>query len=156
MKRTVRRVNPRSSRVQVRRSALHGQGVFALVRMKSGAVVDHYEGQRYSPDEVGGRDWNNALTYAFGLSDGTVIDGATGGNATRHLNHACEPNCKAFEYDAEDGSIRLVIETIRPIAPGDELTLDYALQIGDDDSRDYPCACGASTCRGTLAEVVKG
>jgi uncharacterized protein len=78
------------------------------------------------------------------------------GNATPHLNHACEPNCKAFEYDAKDGSIRLVIETIRPIAPGDELMLDYALQIGDDDPPDYPCACRASTCRDTLAEVVKG
>jgi SET domain-containing protein len=135
---------------------VHGLGVFASLPLKAGALVDHYEGRRYSADEAERRDWNDELTYVFGLSDGSFIDGATGGNATKHLNHACEPNCQAFELDAEGGSIRLIIETVRPIARGEELTIDYALQIGDDDPGRYPCACGASTCRGTLAEVKTG
>lgn len=150
---TRQKSGPRSERIHVKQSPLHGQGVFASVALRPGMVVGHYEGRRYSAEEAAQRDWNRALTYLFTLSDGTLIDGAAGGNATRHLNHACEPNCQAFEFDAEDGSLGLVIETLRAIAPGEELTIDYALQIGDEDPRDYPCACGAAACRGTLAEV---
>jgi len=41
--------------------------------------------------------WNDQLTYPFGLSDGSIIDDAEGGNATRHINHACVPNVEVVE-----------------------------------------------------------
>ncbi len=96
-------------------------------------------------------DWDGQLTYLFGLSDGSVIDGGQGGNETRHLNHACEPNCEAIEYYDEDGRLMVRIETIRRLVAGDELFLDYALVVDTtDDPSDYPCHCGVSRCRGTL------
>jgi hypothetical protein len=36
---------------------------------------------------------------------------------------------------------------LRDIQAGEELTYDYCLYDGDDES---PCACGAKACRGTL------
>ena len=83
--------------VEVRHSSVHGHGVFAARELPPGALVGVYAGRRYAVHEASAMTWDDGLTYLFGLSDGTLIDGAQGGNATRHLNHACEPNCEAVE-----------------------------------------------------------
>jgi len=138
--------------VVVRRSGVHGLGVFALRRLRAGQVIGHYTGRYYAPDETH-PGWNDQLTYLFGLSDGSVIDGAEGGNATRHINHACVPNVEAVERRAADDELLIVVRTIRAIRAGDELFLDYALVIDGDDPSDYPCACGTDACRGTMAAL---
>ena len=137
--------------VHVRNSRVHGRGVFAREPLASGVVVGVYAGQRYGADELEHHVWDDGLTYLFGLSDGSVIDGAIGGNATRFLNHACDPNCEAVEFYDGDDRLCVRIETLCAIAVGEELTLDYALQIEDRDPSDHPCHCGAARCRGTLA-----
>jgi SET domain-containing protein len=43
-------------------------------------------------------------------------------------------------------------ETLRAIARGEELTIDYALQ-AEESPAHVPCACGSHTCRGTLLDV---
>lgn len=143
---------PTPQHIEVRQSAIHGYGVFAVRKLPAGALVGVYAGRRYAADEAADMVWDDRLTYLFGLSDGTVIDGADGGNATRHLNHACEPNCEAIEDYDDDGRLSVRIETLKAIAPGEELFLDYALDIDkQDDPADYPCRCGRAGCRGTLA-----
>lgn len=141
--------------VEVRGSPIHGHGVFALRPIPAETLIGRYEGRRYTPDEVESRPWNQALTYVFGLSDGTIIDADEGGNATRHVNHACEPNCIAYEVEDESGRLDIVIETLRPIDAGEELLLDYALDVGDEDPSRYACRCGSPTCRGTMVGPVR-
>ena len=138
------------SAVEVRRSDVHGRGVFALRNLRAREVIGHYAGRRYGPDDTH-PGWNDQLTYLFGLSDGSVIDGAQGGNATRHINHACVPNVEAVERRGADDALVLVVRTVRALRAGDELFLDYALVIDGDDPADYPCACGTDACRGTMA-----
>ena len=105
-----------------------------------------------SPLEVEATDWESHLTYLFGLSDGTVIDGAQGGNALRYLNHSCSPNCEAVEAWASDGTLRLDIITLRDIRAGEKLCLDYALTIDTTHAPGaYPCGCSSVACRGTMA-----
>lgn len=142
---------PHEDPIEVRNSSVHGQGAFAARPLQRGRPVGTYGGRRYAPGEVAERDWNNGLTYVFGLSDGSIIDGGEGGNATRHLNHSCAPNCVAFEVATEEGDTQVVIEARRRIRVGEELFIDYALDIGDDDPAEYPCRCGAPKCRGTMA-----
>jgi hypothetical protein len=59
------------------------------------------------------------------------------------VNHSCEPNV------GMGGSVLLV--SMRDIAAGEELTIDYALFLGDPGFA-MECRCGTAACRG----VVKG
>jgi SET domain-containing protein len=141
-------MTPDTPSIDVRPSGIHGLGAFAARRLERAETIGEYAGRRHHPDAEG--DWNHELTYVFGLSDGSFIDGSEGGNATRHINHSCAPNCTAFEVEDADGGLRIVIEAARRIEPGEELFIDYALDVGDENPADYPCRCGARRCRGTL------
>lgn len=59
----------------------------------------------------------------FEVSADLVIDGGVGGNASRFINHSCEPNCVV-----EIAGNRVHIHAAREIAPGEELTFDYAYE----------------------------
>jgi len=139
--------------IEVRSSGIHGLGVFATADMPSETPIGRYTGRRSSAEDVAARDWDASLTYLFGLSDGSVIDGARGGNATRHLNHSCAPNCQAFEVQGPGGRLTVQIETLLPVSRGDELSIDYALNMDAGRPEDFPCRCGAPACRGTMLAV---
>lgn len=137
--------------IRTGRSNVHGEGAFAARDLREGERIGVYEGRRLTPRQVRRRDWDLDLTYVFGLADGSVIDASSGGNATRHLNHSCAPNCVAYEeVDAIEGAI-VVFYALRAIARGEELFLDYSLQIDEaEDPGRFACACGAAECRGTM------
>ncbi|MDB5847151.1 MAG: protein-lysine N-methyltransferase [Rhodoferax sp.] len=142
--------------IEVRHSPVHGHGVFAKVDLPAGSFLAQYEGRRYTAYQMGRGDWDDKVTYLFGLSDGTTIDGAQGGNVTRHLNHACVPNCEAVEDSekpagAKRKRLAVRIFTTAPVAKGEELFLDYALTIDNEaDRAAYRCFCAAEACRGDM------
>jgi SET domain-containing protein len=76
-----------------------------------------------------------------------VIDGGRGGNGARWLNHACMANCEAIE---EAG--RVYIDALRDIQPGEELLIDYALEIPpkarEDSSSEYTCLAAPDVAAG--------
>ena len=135
-----------------RTSSIHGSGLFALRDIQSAEHIGAYEGRRYGPQVE--REWDGGSVYVFRLSDGSVIDGADGGNESRHINHCCEPNCAAYEIESGDGSLGIVIKTLRSVQRGEELFLDYSLDADQADERAFSCACGASRCRGTMLRDV--
>ena len=138
----------------VRKSPIHGRGVFALAPLAKGTLIVEYKGRRTSWDEAtalpDSDPDNPAHTFLFGLEDGRVIDARRGGNAARWINHSCDPNCEAFEDEAS----RVFIEARRPIRRGEELTYDYRLAVDGRLSKrertQYVCRCGARKCRGSL------
>ena len=138
----------------VRRSAIHGRGVFATDVIRRGERIIEYKGQRATWDEAMERpdsDPNDpAHTFLFELDDGRVIDARVRGNAARWINHSCAPNCQTFE----DERGRVFIEARRKIQPGEELTYDYKLivdgRLSKAERAQYVCRCGKRGCRGTL------
>lgn len=140
-------------RWEVRFSTIHGYGVFAAERIRKGARILEYTGERITPDEASRRYDDEASDLAhvllFSVDDETVIDGGAGGSEARFVNHSCEPNCEALSLGG-----RIFIVALRPIAPGEELTYDYRLDLPGRHTaavkRRYPCRCGAPSCRGTL------
>jgi hypothetical protein len=136
----------------VRHSPIHGRGVFATVEIPKGTRIIEYTGERISHDEANARYSSTdgaALVLLFTVDKTTVIDAAVGGNDARFINHSCTPNCRSVK---EDG--RIFIEARRRIAPGEELTYDYRLEVNALERKRgavlYPCACGSARCRGTL------
>ena len=144
---------PRGRRVQVRRSGVHGKGVFALQPIRAGETVIEYVGERITWKEALRRHPHDPSqpnhTFYFHIDDQHVIDANVGGNAARWINHACDTNCEADEQDG-----RVFIKAVRDIEPGEELFYDYGLVIDGRLTaklkREYPCHCGSPNCRGTL------
>jgi len=138
----------------VRRSGIHGRGVFAARKIRKGTCILEYKGRRSTWDDAMKRPDSNpedpAHTVLFGLDDGTVLDPRVRGNAARWINHSCDPNCDS--YEDEEG--RVFIEARRTIRPGEELSYDYQLEIDEPLTKReralYACHCGARSCRGSL------
>ena len=65
----------------------------------------------------------------------------------RIFNHSCEPNC-GYLVRAADEILEVV--AIRPIAAGEELTVDYATFEEEIEHMPGPCLCGAPSCRGRI------
>ena len=140
-------------RIQVRKSGVHGKGVYALRDIAAGESLIEYIGEII--------DWKEALrrhphdpsdpnhTFYFHIDEKHVIDANVGGNASRWINHACEPNCEADETDG-----RVFIKALRDLAPGEELFYDYGLVIDERLTpklkKQYQCRCGSPVCRGTM------
>jgi SET domain-containing protein len=142
-----------SRRIQVRRSGVHGKGVFAVQNIAEGETIIEYVGEvitwkealRRHPHDP--KDPNH--TFYFHIDEERVIDAKYGGNSSRWINHSCDPNCEA---DEEDG--RVFVKALRNIKAGEELNYDYGLIIDEPYTKklkaEYPCWCGAKLCRGTL------
>jgi SET domain-containing protein len=140
-------------RIQVRRSGVHGKGVFALAPIAKGETVIEYVGEiitwpvalRRHPHDPS--DPNH--TFYFHIDDKRVIDAKVGGNAARWINHACQPNCEADEVDG-----RIFIKARRALKPGEELFYDYGLVIDERYTpklkKQFECRCGTRKCRGTM------
>ena len=148
-----REASKRKALYVVRRSEIHGRGVFAARPITKGTRIIEYKGRRISnrlanelyPDDGEGP----THTFLFELDNDIVIDAGQRGNAARWINHSCDPNCEAVE---EEG--RIYIEACRAIGLGEELGYDYRINLDERHSlrekRRWPCFCGAKSCRGTL------
>ena len=140
-------------RIQIRRSGVHGKGVFAVAPIPKGEVIIEYKGEIITWPEAQRRHPHDPSdpnhTFYFHIDDERVIDAKHGGNAARWINHACEPNCEADETDG-----RIFIKSLRALKPGEELFYDYGLIIDERYTpklkKQYECRCGSKKCRGTM------
>jgi SET domain-containing protein len=140
-------------RIQVRRSGVHGKGVFALQDLAEGETLIEYVGEIISWDEAQDRHPHDPQdpnhTFYFHVNEDKVIDALHGGNSSRWINHSCAPNC-----EADEDNERVFIKALRNIKAGEELNYDYGLIIDEPYTKkllaEYPCWCGAKNCRGTL------
>jgi SET domain-containing protein len=139
----------------VRRSRIHGRGVYAARRIRSGTRIVEYVGDRITHEEADARydmkAEDDGHTFLFVVDDDLCIDAGVGGNAARYINHKCEANCETIIEGR-----RVFIEAIRTIQPGEELGYDYQLTWETTDDPEelalYTCRCGAPNCRGTMLD----
>lgn len=152
-KRKPRLIAARPELVRVRRSRVHGQGVFARRRIRKGTRIIEYLGDRVSHKEADRRYEDKTTadnhTFLFIVDRGVVIDATHNGNDARFINHGCDPNCESVIEDR-----RVFIEAIRTIQPGEELCYDYQIGRDKDDPANvdeiFACRCGADECRGSM------
>ena len=147
------------SPLEIRRSGIQGLGAFAARKIRKGARIIEYVGERITSKEADERYDDEGMgrhhTFLFAIDEDVTIDGAIAGNDSRYINHCCAPNCEAVD---EDG--RIFIFATKRILEGEELSYDYQydLDLGPEDAElkeRYVCHCGADTCRGTIVKPVK-
>ena len=102
-------------------------GVFARQDIPAQTIVGVFDGiaEVFSVDERGAVDWrghDGGWSIHLKLHDRklyTIMPNSKEGiNGIDFINHSCEPNCQA------DAGV-LVVETTRPIAKNEQLTLNY-------------------------------
>jgi len=128
-------------KVEVHRSSA-GLGLFASEPMRKGAIIIEYVGNRLKTadaDRKGGK-------YLFEVSSRTTIDGSPRWNTARYANHACQPNAEPVIHGS-----RIMIEAVRDIASGEEITFDYGKEYFDEFIRPHGCRCASCAAGGAPA-----
>ncbi|MBF6617178.1 SET domain-containing protein [Pollutimonas thiosulfatoxidans] len=144
----------------VKKSTLHGKGVFAARDIPAGTQILEYRGQRITSEEADEMHPVNPddpfHTFFFSLSSGKIINGGKRGNDAKWINHSCGPNCEAQE---DDSGKRVYVVALEDIAAGSELFYDYGLimdgRITKKLREQYRCLCGTANCRGTMLALRK-
>jgi SET domain-containing protein len=148
-----------SRRIVCRRSAIHGNGVFAAAPLAAEVTLVEYRGRLLTHKQADkaypGADTGH--TFLFILNEKYVIDANVDGNVARWINHSCDPNCRAVMEEDAGGNKRLdrvLIETLRPIKEGEELTYDYGISLEERHTprlkKIWGCRCGKPGCIGTM------
>lgn len=143
-----------------RRSPIHGNGVFAIAEIPAETELIEYQGRLLThaqADRLYDGSSDTGHTFLFTLNDHYVIDANVDGNVARWINHSCAPNCRAVVEENQEGKRkqdRVLIETLRQINPGEELTYDYGISLGERQTprlkRIWACHCGDAACTGTM------
>jgi SET domain-containing protein len=142
----------------VRHSPIHGTGVFAARDIAAEEEIIEYAGRRITQAQADAEyPDDDGHTFLYVLTDDWLIDAGVDGNEARWINHSCDPNCEVWQIESDDGNPahdRLVIQAMRAIRAGEELTYDYGIvtdePITDEIRALWVCRCGAPTCKGTM------
>ena len=132
----------RSPKTAVRRSGFAGRGLFADAAIAEGEIVCVKGGHLLTRSEFASHKGvaNEAeLQIADDLFLSPVAAAEFEG-LMMFLNHSCDPNVGI------QGQI--VFVTLRAVAAGEELTLDYATI--ERPAEPLTCRCGAGCCRGVI------
>jgi SET domain-containing protein len=105
----------------VKKSPLHGKGLFASEDIPWGFKIIEYEGQLVS-DALAHKRIAKGADCIFELGEDANIDGAVQGNDARYINHSrAKPNCFVMR---DEGRI-WIVAGIEGIKEGEELLFDY-------------------------------
>ncbi|MEO8970188.1 MAG: SET domain-containing protein-lysine N-methyltransferase [Ktedonobacteraceae bacterium] len=133
------------ARVEIRSSLIQGGGMFARRPISAGEIVAIVGGTVMTEDEfhalIATTPRYNATQIGEHLHLVDLIQ--TPEAVAGSINHSCDSNLWLQD--------EVTIVARRAIAPGEELTLDYALTTVEPRWQlDRPCQCGANVCRHTI------
>ncbi|XP_047323284.1 histone-lysine N-methyltransferase ASHR3 [Impatiens glandulifera] len=143
-------------KVKVVKTENCGWGVNAAESIKKGDFVIEYIGEVIDDAMCEQRLWDMKYAgvknfYMCEISKDFTIDATFKGNASRFINHSCDPNCSMEKWQA-DGETRIGVFAAQAIQSGAPLTYDYRfVQFGSE----VECHCGASKCQGYLGSKKK-
>lgn len=154
----------------VRKSHIHGYGLFAKTPFNRHDMIIEYIGQKVRQTvadrrEVMYEEEGVGSCYLFRQGKDAIIDATRIGGMARFINHCCEPNAYAKivsitkqSENSEDVSLQdligevvednhIIIMAARDIEAGEEITYDYKFPIEDNKLK---CYCSATKCLGFM------
>ncbi len=138
MDRNIQEASWLDPRVEVRSSAIHGQGLFARAPIRADETVVRLGGRVLTDDELLGLGLDEHNSLAIGDHLNLLLDDKS---PVVLGNHSCDANLWMVD--------EVTFAARRDIAPGEEVTDDYAL-FGADLPFRMECRCGSAACRGLV------
>jgi uncharacterized protein len=129
------------ARLEIHSSPLHRKGVFTKSAIKKDEIVIIWGGTLFTWQDI---QEGKVLEHSFTAFGDGIWLGHTpvqGTSADDFVNHSCDPNiwfCGGYRLAAR-----------RPIAAGEELTIDYVTYWGPEEEMEvsWECQCGSALCR---------
>ena len=134
--------DPQKFRVEVRPSAIDGQGAFAAEAIPGRRKIGEIRGEAISVSEARQRARGLARIMIVEVSERRAIDASGSSDPLRFTNHSCAPNVVL-----RIGQGRVEMYAMRDLAPGEELTANYG---ESHHAGRLACRCGAPRCVGRL------
>jgi hypothetical protein len=119
--------------------ARYGDGLFAARRFRAGRTIAAVAGEVIDDPDYGS-------DYCIDLGRGRVLEPNP---PFAYLNHSCAPNCQLATVARRGRAPRVLLDALRTIEPGEQLTIDYAWPA----SSAIRCLCGAPNCRGWIVDA---
>ena len=128
--------------VEVRESAIDGQGVFAAEPIPARRRIGEIRGESISVTQARIRATRYERVMMVEVSETRAIDFHKSTDPMRYTNHSCAPNAGLVIRRG-----RVSFRSLRPIAPGEEITVNYGETHHEGTLR---CRCGAANCVGNI------
>jgi uncharacterized protein len=128
--------------VLVRPSTIDGHGVFAAEFIPARLKIGEIRGEAISCAEGRKRAAGLHRIMIVEISPRTAIDASQSTDPMRFTNHSCQANARLAIIAG-----RIEFYALRPIAPGEEITVNYGKTHHEGKLR---CRCGAPGCIGAL------
>jgi SET domain-containing protein len=128
--------------VDVRLSDIDGHGVFAAEYIPPRLKIGEIRGEAISCAEGRRRAAGLHRIMIVEISSRTAIDASKSTDPMRFTNHSCQANARLAIIAG-----RIEFYALRPIAPGEEVTVNYGETHHEGKLR---CRCGAPNCVGSL------
>jgi len=110
-----------------------GLGLKTKVPFKKGDFIIEYIGTKRLNKDI---EYHTGK-YLFEVDDKYTIDGSPRWNLARYINHSCKPNAEV--EISKDGKI--LIEAIKNIKEGEEITYDYGKEYFNEFIKPIGCKC---------------
>lgn len=128
--------------VAARKSGIDGFGAFAAEAIPAHRKIGEIRGESISVSEARQRAAGKARIMIVEISEKKAIDASQSSDPMRFTNHSCGPNAR---LQIRDG--RVEFYALRPIAPGEEITVNYGETHHEGT---LACRCGAPNCVGWI------
>lgn len=132
-----------SPKLEFRPSPIDGLGLFAKAPIEVGEPVAVMGGEALTDEEFAAHIASVPRWSAAAIDEGLNVLQDPDDPLSRG-NHSCDPNL----WMADE----LTLVPRRPLGPGEEATVDYALMTVDE-AWSMVCRCGAAACRGTVSGI---
>jgi SET domain-containing protein len=136
------RGGPQKFAVQVRASAIDGQGAFAAEAIPARRKIGEVRGAAISAHEAQQRARGRARIMIVALSERRALDATESADPLRFTNHSCRPNAVLRVRQG-----RVEFYAMRDVAVGEEITVNYGQT---HHQGRLSCRCGAPGCAGRL------
>jgi SET domain-containing protein len=134
--------DPQKFAVDVKPSAIDGQGAFAAEPIPARRKIGEIRGESVSVRTARQRAKGRARIMIVEVSDRRAIDASQSSDPLRYTNHSCRPNAVLRIRQG-----RVEFYAMRDVATGEELTVNYGET--HHEGR-LACRCGAPGCVGRL------